>query len=78
MRAKFTVNAENIREKIGVKANNVRYRVNLEVEGELVSLKADIATCRNRSILSVNLQFISDGKMQLCTLTRKIITVVFT
>ena len=71
MRAKFSVNAENIREKIGVKANDVPYRIKLEVEGKLVSLKADVATCRDRSILGVNLQFISDGKIQLRTLAMK-------
>ena len=37
MLAKFTVNAETIREKIGEKANDVRYRIKLEVEGKLVS-----------------------------------------
>ena len=71
MRAKFSVNAENIREKIGVKANDVRYRIKLEMEGKLVSLKADVATCRDRSILGVNLQFISDGKIQLRILAMK-------
>ena len=71
MRAKFTVNAENIREEIGEKANNVRYRLKLEVEGKLVSLKADVATCRDRSLLSVTLQFISNGKIQLRTLAMK-------
>ena len=71
MRAKFTVNAENIREKIGKKANDVRYCIKLEVEGKVVSLKADVVTCRDRSILGVNLQFISDGKIQLRTLAMK-------
>ena len=41
------------------------------MEHRLVSLKADISTCRDRSILDVNLQFISDGKVQLCTLAMK-------
>ena len=63
MRDKFTVNAENIREKIGEKTNDVRYRIKLEVQGKLVSLKADVAMCRDRSILGVNLQFISDEKI---------------
>ena len=35
MRAKFTVNAKNIHEKIGEKANDVRCRIKLEVEGSL-------------------------------------------
>ena len=39
MRAKFTVNAENIREKIGEKANVVRNRMQLEVECKLVPSK---------------------------------------
>ena len=63
MRANFTVKAENILEKIGEKTNDVRYRIKLAVEGELVSLKADVATCRGRSILGVNSQFISVGKI---------------
>ena len=71
MRANFNINADNIREKIGVKANDIRYRIKLEVEHRLVSLKADVATCRDRSILGVNLQFISDGKVQLRTLAMK-------
>ena len=33
--------------KIGVKAN---YHIKLEVEHRLLSLKADVATCRDRSI----------------------------
>ena len=67
VRAKFTVNEENVLEKIREKANDNRYRIKLEVEDKLVSLKADVATCHNRSILRVNLQFISDGKIQLRT-----------
>ena len=50
-------------EKIGEKANDVCCRIKLKVEGKLVSLKADVATCRDRSILDVNLQFISDRKI---------------
>ena len=65
-----------------VKANDVRHRIKLEVEHRLVSLKADVAMCRNRSILGVNLQFTSDGKVQLRTLAmkelKKRITPVFT
>ena len=71
MRTNFTVNAENIREKIGEKVSDVRYRIKMELEGKLVSLKADVATCRDRSTLGVNLQFISDGKIQLRTLAMK-------
>ena len=71
IRVKFTVNAKNIREKIGEKANDVRYRLKLEVKGKLVSLKADVATCHDRSIIGVNLQFISNGKIQLRTLAMK-------
>ena len=71
MRANCNINADNIREKIGVKANDVRYGIKLEVEHRLVSLKADVATCRDRSILGVNLQFTSDGKVQLHTLAMK-------
>ena len=58
MRANFNINADNIREKIGVKANDVRYCIKLEVEHRLVSLKANVARCRNRFVLGVNLQFI--------------------
>ena len=85
MQAKFNINAKNIREKIGEKANDVRYRIKLEVEGKLVplkfktnktktklvSLKADVAPCRDRPILGVSLQFMSDGKIQLSTLAIK-------
>ena len=65
MRANFNINADNIREKIGVKANDVHYRIKPEVEHRLVSLKANVATCRNRSILGVNCSSLSDGKVQL-------------
>ena len=71
MRAKFTVIAENIREKIREKANDVCYRIKLEVEGKRVSLKADVAKYRDRYILGINLQFISNGKVQLRTLAMK-------
>ena len=71
MRANFTVNTENISEKTGGKANDVHYRIKLKVEGKLVSLKADVATCRDRFILGSNLQIISDGKIQLRTLAMK-------
>ena len=37
MQANFNINANNIQEKIGVKANDVRYRIKLEVEHRLVS-----------------------------------------
>ena len=71
MRANFNINEDNIREKIGVKTNDVRYHIKLDVEHRLVSLKAGVETCRDRSILGVNLQFISDGKVQLRTLAMK-------
>ena len=64
MRGNFNINEDNIREKIGVKANDVRYRIKLGVKHRLVFLKAEEATCRDRSILGVNLQFRSDGKVQ--------------
>ena len=41
------------------------------MEYRLVFLKADLATCRDRSILGVNLQFISDRKVRLRTLATK-------
>ena len=53
MRANFNINADNIREKIEVKANDLRYRIKLKVEHRLVFLKADVSTCRDRSILDV-------------------------
>ena len=71
MRPNFNINADNIREKIGVKANDIRYRIKLEMEHRLESLKADVATCRDRFILGVNWQFIRDGKVQLRTLAIK-------
>ena len=61
MRAKFSVNAENVRERIGEMANDVHYRIELEVEGKLIFVKADVATCRYRSMLALSLQFISEG-----------------
>ena len=77
MRANFTVKAENIREKNGEKANDVRNRIKLEVEGKLASLKADVAAYRDRSILGVNSQFISDGKIYVRTLAMKKIGIVW-
>ena len=71
MRARFAVNAENIREQIGEKANDVRNRIKLEVKGKLASLKADVATCRDRSILGVNLQYISDGRNTITHFSKK-------
>ena len=44
------------------------------MEGKLVSSIADVATCRDQSILGENLQLISDGKMQLRTLAMKELT----
>ena len=41
------------------------------MEGKRVSLKADGATCRDRSILALNLLFVSDGKIRLRTLAMK-------
>ena len=41
------------------------------MEHRLVFIKADVATCRDRSILSVNFQFISDRKVQLRILVIK-------
>ena len=43
----------------------------LEVQGRLVSSKTDVAMCRDQSILGVNLQFISDGEIQLRTFAMK-------
>ena len=44
MRLNFNINADNIREKIGVKVNDARYRKKVELKVEKRTIKTESAT----------------------------------
>ncbi|XP_068172121.1 zinc finger BED domain-containing protein 4-like [Antennarius striatus] len=53
----FTINSANIREKVANLAQIERKKLIDELNGRLLMLKIDIATCRDRSVLGINVQY---------------------
>lgn len=68
---KTVINTENIRTRVALLADEMREEIRQQVKGRLISLKVDCVTCMDRSMLGVNLQFVSDGKIVLRTLAIK-------
>ncbi|KAH9383985.1 hypothetical protein HPB48_025962 [Haemaphysalis longicornis] len=68
---KTVINAENIRTRVSLLADEMREEIRQQVKGRLISLKVDCVTRMDRSMLGVNLQFVSDGKIVLRTLAIK-------
>ncbi|KAG0437735.1 hypothetical protein HPB47_017308, partial [Ixodes persulcatus] len=68
---KTVINAENIRTRVALLADEMREEIRQQVKGRLISLKVDCVTRMDRSMLGVNLQFVSDGKIVLRTFAIK-------
>lgn len=64
----FSVNSENIKLLIPETAFKIIAQISAALEKKMISLKIDIATQLNRSILGINAQLITDGKINLFTL----------
>ena len=71
---KACVNAENIREKVTLRASRIRKEIQQELGASFFSLKVDVATRLDRALLGVNAQFVSEGKVMLRTLAMKELT----
>ncbi|KAK5866668.1 hypothetical protein PBY51_020839 [Eleginops maclovinus] len=56
-----TINSSNIRDMVSEIAQDEREKLETELSGRLLMLKIDSATCRDRSVLGINVQY-SDGK----------------
>lgn len=54
---KMTLNNKNMPQLVGRVRDNIDVIINNEVRGQMLSLKYDIVTKRNRSMLGVNVQF---------------------
>ncbi|XP_062541736.1 uncharacterized protein LOC134209737 [Armigeres subalbatus] len=65
----LTVNSHNMRQYVSKVAAGIDKEISMEVEGRLLSLKADIASKMRRSVLGLNAQFVdSKGELQKRTL----------
>lgn len=62
------INPENIRDLVKMKAAAIRTSISQDLQGKLVSMKIDGATRLDRSIMGVNVQFISNGVIEIRTL----------
>lgn len=64
----FNVNSDNIKMLIPETAFNIISQISTALDKKIISLKVDMATRSNRSILGVNAQLVVDGKINLFTL----------
>ncbi|XP_065321217.1 uncharacterized protein LOC135928689 [Gordionus sp. m RMFG-2023] len=64
----LVINKENLSRTINKTAQSIRDKISREVEGKLISLKVDAVQRLDRSILGVNIQFISKSIINLRTL----------
>jgi hypothetical protein len=64
----FTINSKNIQQSIHDFSDQVREAVKKELEGRIVSLKADIVSKYGQSVLGLNVQFVGDGELKIRTL----------
>lgn len=64
----FTINSANIREKVTTLAGSERKKLIDELSGRLILLKIDSATCRDRSVLGINVQYAEGENIVLRTL----------
>ncbi|KAL2102072.1 hypothetical protein ACEWY4_003833 [Coilia grayii] len=64
----FVINSTNIRDKVTTVAQSARKKLIDELSGRLILLKIDSATCRDRSVLGINVQYIEGDRIVLRTL----------
>lgn len=64
----ISINSKNIKTHLNEKASEIKEKIKDEVRGKMVSIKIDSASRLGRSIIGVNIQFISNGKIELRTL----------
>lgn len=70
----FTINSSNIRDMVSSVAQVGREKLKNELKGRLLMLKIDSATCRDRSVLGVNVQYTDGEKIVLRTLAVRELT----
>ncbi|XP_073819412.1 uncharacterized protein [Musca autumnalis] len=66
-----TVNEHNIMERIIAFSKNIKTEICDDLKGILLSLKIDVATRLDFSVLGINVQYIKDGKIVIKTLAVK-------
>ncbi|KAL0189695.1 hypothetical protein M9458_016794, partial [Cirrhinus mrigala] len=64
----FVINSSNIRDMVSSVAQEGREELKNDLKGRLLMLKIDSATCRDRSVLGVNVQYTDGEKIVLRTL----------
>lgn len=65
----FTINAENLRNRIAPAAANLVYNVEAELQNNIICLKLNMINKFNSKFLIVNAQFIKYGKLNVYTLS---------
>lgn len=66
-----TINSSNIASSIAELATKYRMQIKSEMSNKLISIKLDVATKLNRSMLGVNAQYVHESKICLRTLAVK-------
>ncbi|XP_076284711.1 uncharacterized protein LOC143211135 [Lasioglossum baleicum] len=65
------ISSQEVRNAVKIKANLFRDMLNKKLNGKLLSLKIDTATCMDRSFLGINVQYLDGVKIVLNTLAVK-------
>lgn len=71
MKSSHAINSSNIQMAISELANKYRSQISSELKNKLFSLKLDIATKMNRSMIGVNAQYVHNSELCLRTLAVK-------
>ena len=67
----LSISPQEVRNAVKMKANLFRENLNKQLNGKLLSLKIDAATCMDRSFLGINIQYVDGTEVVLNTLAVK-------
>ncbi|XP_075157603.1 uncharacterized protein LOC142230866 [Haematobia irritans] len=71
LNSKIAITPESVQQKIESLADSIKEEISTDVKNRLISLKIDAATCMDRSILGVNVQYIKCNTICIKTLAMK-------
>lgn len=64
---KIAINSSNVRQHIRAMASRIREKITIELKDRIISVMSDIVTKHHRGILGINIQYYSEGKIELRT-----------
>lgn len=65
---KLTINKQNIHDDIQSYNDLLKNKIKEDIKDKIISLKFDIASKHNKSILGINIQFIKDDQLKIVTI----------